>query len=63
MIRFLHKSMDWFGDEDLKSAVRYYINIQYYGITQLASDNGSKPVRYGRNWLGPYVLSTDHSQL
>ena len=63
LIRALYDSFNYFGDEELKNAVREYINIQYYGVTQLGSDNPAAPVNYGRNWVGPYAASTAHAHL
>jgi hypothetical protein len=63
LIRALYRSYAYLQDEQLKAAVLEYINIQYYGLTQLASDSKTRPITYGRTWTGPYELSTSHTQL
>lgn len=64
LVRGLYRSWEYFWDEQLKHAIREYINIQYYGLTQLASDNQKQPVNFGRTWSGPkFELSTSHAQL
>lgn len=63
LIRGLYRSFGYLKDEQLKAAVLEYINIQYYGLTQSASDSKMVPVNYGRTWAGPFELSTSHAQL
>ena len=63
MIRYLQKSAPWLGDDELVQVITEYVNIQYYALTQLDSDSKTKPVRYGRNWEGPYSMSSDHAQV
>lgn len=63
MIRYLRPAAALVGDEELSTAVKEYINIQYYALTQLDSDSQTKPVRYGRNWEGPYTMSSEHAQV
>ena len=63
MIRYLNRASEWITDDDLKAAIQQYINIQYYALTQLDSDSKSHPVNYGRNWEGPYNVSTIHAQV
>ena len=63
MIRYLHKAALLIDQPDLTDAIREYVNIQYYGLSQLASDDPDHPVQYGRNWLGPYVPSTTQAHM
>lgn len=63
MIRYLQKSAPWLNSKELVSAIREYINIQYYALTQLDSDSKTSPVRYGRNWEGPFSMSSEHAQV
>lgn len=63
MIRYLQKVAPWLADDELVGAITEYVNIQYYALTQLDSNSPTRPVRYGRNWEGPYSMSSDHAQL
>ena len=63
MIRYLHRTVGWFNDRELTEAVTGFINIQYYALTQRDSDNKDHPVRYGRNWPGPYAKSTTQAHV
>jgi predicted alpha-1,6-mannanase (GH76 family) len=63
LIRYLQKSIPWLQDDDLTNAITEYVNIQYYALSQLDSDDKNKPLQFGRNWEGPYSSSTDHAQL
>lgn len=60
LIRFLHESYAYV-DADTQAAILQYINVQYYAITQLDSDDPAKPEKYGRNWTGEYKDATDLS--
>lgn len=62
-IRYLVKVMPWIDDEELTQAIKDYVAIQYYALTQLDSDSKENPVQYGRNWQGPYSISTRHAQM
>ena len=57
LINYLRRSSEYFTS-DLQEAILQYINIQYYALTQLDSDNPNAPLRYGRNWTGKYETST-----
>ena len=63
LIRYLQKSIPWLEDDELSDAITEYANIQYYALSQLNADNKNKPVKFGRNWEGPYKSSTDHAQM
>lgn len=63
LIRYLQKSVPWLQDDELTDAIKEYANIQYYALSQLDSDNKNHPLKFGRNWEGPYKVSTDHAQL
>lgn len=52
LIRSLLNSYRFF-DKSLQTAIIDYVNIQYYAVTQLNSDDSKKPTSYGRNWAGP----------
>ena len=52
LIRYLRQAHRYVS-KDVQEAIVDYINIQYYAITQLASNDPSHPVEYGRNWTGP----------
>lgn len=62
LIRFLHQSYAYV-DADTQAAILQYINIQYYAITQLDSNNPISPDEYGRNWTGEYKDATDLSMV
>lgn len=62
LIRFLHQSYAYV-DADTQAAILQYINIQYYAITQLDSNDPAKPTKYGRNWTGEYKDTTDLSMV
>ena len=57
LINYLRRASQYFSS-DLQAAITQYINIQYYGLTQLDSNNPEAPLTYGRNWTGSYVSST-----
>ena len=64
LIRYLHKAHPYLQDQSVKDAIVRYINIQYWALTQLSSDDINQPIRYGRNWTGPaFNISTEHAQL
>jgi hypothetical protein len=64
LVRALYRSYPYCKDAGLKAAIVEYVNIQYYGLTQLDADSKTQPVEYGRNWAGPaYQGSTAHAQL
>ena len=64
LIRYLHQAYPYLTDSDTKQAIIDYVNIQYYGLSQLDSDSQSQPVNYGRNWTGPgYENTNPHTQL
>ena len=64
MLRYMHKAYYWISDEDIKSAIVQYVNIQYYAMTHFAADSAVSPIRYTRNWTGPaFNISSQHAQL
>lgn len=63
MIRYLNRVLPWLDDSKIAEAMREYVNIQYYALSQLDSDDKTAPVRFGRNWQGPYTVSTRHAQM
>ena len=63
LIRYLQKSVPWIQDAELATAITEYVNIQYYALSQLDSDYMTHPRKFGRNWEGPFSVSTDHAQL
>jgi len=45
LIRYLTKAYPWISDNDIKAAILQYINIQYYALVNLASDDKYAPIR------------------
>lgn len=62
LIRFLHQAYIYF-DADTQVAILQYINIQYYAISQLDSNDPANPDKYGRNWTGKFEDATDLSMV
>lgn len=63
LIRYLNKAYPYFS-KDVQASIRHYVNIQYWAMVNLASDDAYAPIRYGRNWTGPaFNLSTEHAQV
>lgn len=53
LVRNLRLAYPYFSS-DLQKDILQYINIQYYGITQLDSDSKTAPKLYSQRWTGPY---------
>lgn len=62
-IRCLNKARQYL-DAETQEAIRRYVNIQYWSMATVDSDNASQPGWYGRNWTGPgYDGYTAQSQM
>ena len=61
LIRHLHTGFPFFSQE-VQEAILQYINIQYWAIVTLDSNNPNMPIEYGRNWTGGFEVATGRSQ-
>lgn len=62
LIRYLHAAFPFFSQE-VQEAITQYINIQYWALVSLDSNNPDIPVEYGRNWTGGFQVATGQSQV